>query len=145
MLAEALHLPFRTWANYKSGIIIPSLVMLRFILLTGACPRWSLTEILLDIARPGGDHVRIHPIPLGDPARDPGVAVPRGRDVGLLPGMRGRLELHQPDARNPSGSSARATSGALVSARLAAPDRRGLMLILPSHDELLTAFKSQSE
>jgi hypothetical protein len=43
MLAEALHLPFRTWVNYESGITVPSPVMLRFILLTGACPRWLLT------------------------------------------------------------------------------------------------------
>jgi hypothetical protein len=43
MLAEALHLPFRTWINYESGITVPALVMLRFIELTGACPHWLLT------------------------------------------------------------------------------------------------------
>jgi hypothetical protein len=43
MLAEALHLPFRTWANYESGVTVPALVMLRFIELTGACPHWLLT------------------------------------------------------------------------------------------------------
>ncbi len=43
MLAEALQLPFRTWANYESGITVPALVMLRFIMLTGVCPRWLLT------------------------------------------------------------------------------------------------------
>jgi hypothetical protein len=44
MLAEALHVPFRTWANYESGIVMPALVMLRFIVLTGACPHWLLTD-----------------------------------------------------------------------------------------------------
>ncbi len=43
MLAEALQLPFRTWTNYESGIVMPALVMLRFIMLTGACPHWLLT------------------------------------------------------------------------------------------------------
>ena len=43
MLAEALHLPFRTWANYESGVTIPGLVVLRFIELTGASPHWLLT------------------------------------------------------------------------------------------------------
>jgi hypothetical protein len=43
MLAEALHVPFRTWVNYESGITVPALVMLRFIVLTGANPHWLLT------------------------------------------------------------------------------------------------------
>jgi hypothetical protein len=43
MLAEALQVPFRTWANYESGIAMPALIMLRFIVLTGACPHWLLT------------------------------------------------------------------------------------------------------
>jgi hypothetical protein len=43
MLADALQLPVRTWVNYESGITVPALVMLRFIMLTGACPRWLLT------------------------------------------------------------------------------------------------------
>lgn len=43
MLAEALHVPFRTWANYEAGITMPAMVMLRFIVLTGACPHWLLT------------------------------------------------------------------------------------------------------
>jgi hypothetical protein len=43
MLADALHLPFRTWANYESGVTVPALIMLHFIELTGACPHWLLT------------------------------------------------------------------------------------------------------
>jgi hypothetical protein len=43
MLAEALNVPFRTWANYEAGVAMPALVMLRFIVLTGACPHWLLT------------------------------------------------------------------------------------------------------
>jgi hypothetical protein len=53
MLAEALQLPFRTWANYESGIVMPALVMLRFIVLTGACPHWLLTGELPQYSRTG--------------------------------------------------------------------------------------------
>jgi hypothetical protein len=60
MLAEALQLPFRTWANYESGITVPALVMLRFILLTGACPRWLLTGDPPQYSQNGRDPCR-HP------------------------------------------------------------------------------------
>jgi hypothetical protein len=43
MLAEALRLPFRTWVNYESGVIVPALVILRFIEVTEASPHWLLT------------------------------------------------------------------------------------------------------
>jgi hypothetical protein len=43
MLAESLHLPFRTWHHYESGVTVPAQVLLRFIALTGACPHWLLT------------------------------------------------------------------------------------------------------
>jgi hypothetical protein len=43
MLAEALHLPFRMWHRYESGAMVPATVILRFIVLTGACPHWLLT------------------------------------------------------------------------------------------------------
>jgi hypothetical protein len=42
-LAEILGLPERTWLNYESGVTIPALVILRFIDVTGADPRWLLT------------------------------------------------------------------------------------------------------
>ncbi len=42
-LAEDLELPTRTWLNYESGVVIPATVILRFIDLTGANPRWLLT------------------------------------------------------------------------------------------------------
>ncbi len=42
-LAEALRIPFRTWAQYESGETIPALVILRFIELTAAHPHWLLT------------------------------------------------------------------------------------------------------
>jgi hypothetical protein len=42
-LAEDLELPTRTWLNYESGVVIPATVILRFIHLTGASPRWLLT------------------------------------------------------------------------------------------------------
>lgn len=43
VLAEALGLPERTWANYESGVTIPALVILRFVEVTGANPRWLRT------------------------------------------------------------------------------------------------------
>ena len=43
LLAEALGLPERTWQNYESGVTIPAPVILRFIELTGANPRWLRT------------------------------------------------------------------------------------------------------
>jgi hypothetical protein len=43
LLAEDLDLPTRTWLNYESGVVIPATVILRFIVLTGANPRWLLT------------------------------------------------------------------------------------------------------
>lgn len=43
LLAESLHLPFRTWHNYESGCTIPAPTILRFIEVTGANPQWLLT------------------------------------------------------------------------------------------------------
>ena len=43
LMAEALSLPARTWANYESGVIIPGPVLLRFIEVTGVEPHWLLT------------------------------------------------------------------------------------------------------
>jgi hypothetical protein len=45
LLAEAMGIPVRTWANYESGVVIPALVILRFIELTGANPRWLLIGV----------------------------------------------------------------------------------------------------
>jgi hypothetical protein len=42
LLAEKLQLPTRTWLNYESGCTIPADVILRFIDLTDAHPRWLL-------------------------------------------------------------------------------------------------------
>lgn len=43
VLAEALQLPFRTWANYEAGTTIPAQVILQFIEVTRADPHWLLT------------------------------------------------------------------------------------------------------
>jgi hypothetical protein len=43
LLAEALHLPFRTWMNYEAGVTIPAQVILRFIEVTRAHHHWLLT------------------------------------------------------------------------------------------------------
>jgi hypothetical protein len=43
LLAEALRLPFRTWANYEAGCTIPAQVILQFIEITRADPHWLLT------------------------------------------------------------------------------------------------------
>ena len=42
MLAEALRLPSRTWANYEDGVTIPGEVLLEFLELTGVEPSWLL-------------------------------------------------------------------------------------------------------
>ena len=42
-LAADLDLPTRTWLNYESGVVIPAVVILRFIAVTGANPGWLLT------------------------------------------------------------------------------------------------------
>ncbi len=42
-IAEALKLPEDTWRNYESGVMIPARVILEFIVLTGASPRWLLS------------------------------------------------------------------------------------------------------
>ena len=41
-LAQELDLPSRTWVNYESGVVIPAPVILQFLEVTGANPRWLL-------------------------------------------------------------------------------------------------------
>ncbi len=43
LIATELNLPTRTWLNYEAGCTIPALVILHFIDLTSANPRWLLT------------------------------------------------------------------------------------------------------
>ena len=43
ILAEAIGLPARTWANYEAGVTMPAHAILGFIEVTGADPRWLLT------------------------------------------------------------------------------------------------------
>ena len=43
LLAEILGLPERTWHNYESGVTIPAPVILHFVEVTGADPRWLRT------------------------------------------------------------------------------------------------------
>ena len=43
LLAEALGLPYRTWHHFEVGMTIPGEVLLRFIELTAANPRWLYT------------------------------------------------------------------------------------------------------
>ena len=42
-LAKALGIPAQTWENYEAGVSIPGSLLLEFIELTGAHPRWMLT------------------------------------------------------------------------------------------------------
>ncbi len=42
-LAEALGIPRRTWENYETGAVVPDVVVLKFVSLTGAEPRWLLS------------------------------------------------------------------------------------------------------
>jgi hypothetical protein len=43
MLAEAIHVPFRTWCSYEMGSTIPAEVILKFIEHTSASPHWLIT------------------------------------------------------------------------------------------------------
>ena len=43
LLANALKLPFRTWMNYETGVVMPAHILLGFIEITGVNPRWLLT------------------------------------------------------------------------------------------------------
>ena len=43
LLAKALEIPVRTWANYESSITIPGLVLLRFVAATGVESYWLLS------------------------------------------------------------------------------------------------------
>jgi hypothetical protein len=43
LLAKAMNLPPRTWANYEAGVVMPAHILLRFLELTGVDPHWLLT------------------------------------------------------------------------------------------------------
>ena len=43
LMAEAMGLPARTWANYESGVTIQGLALLRFIDVSGVEPHWLLS------------------------------------------------------------------------------------------------------
>ncbi len=42
VLAESLNIPARTWLNYEMGVTMPAQVLLLFLEVTGAEPRWLL-------------------------------------------------------------------------------------------------------
>lgn len=42
-LARALGVPAETWRNYERGVTMPADMVLEFIVVTGADPRWLLT------------------------------------------------------------------------------------------------------
>jgi hypothetical protein len=69
LLAEALHLSTRTWRGYEAGANIPARVLIRFVEISGASPRWLLTG-------EGGRYLKRDP--LGVPASSG--AVPGHRD-----------------------------------------------------------------
>ena len=67
-LAEELGLIADTWANYESGVVVPSSVILRFIAATGANPLRLLTG--------QGQRCRAgHPTQIRSPAAPPRRAV----------------------------------------------------------------------
>jgi hypothetical protein len=43
ILAEAIGIPARTWANFESGVTLPAPVVLGLIEVTGVSPRWLYT------------------------------------------------------------------------------------------------------
>jgi hypothetical protein len=51
LLAEALGLPPRTWANYEAGVTMPATVALRLLCVARVDPEWLLT------GRPGDEEV----------------------------------------------------------------------------------------
>jgi hypothetical protein len=63
VLSEALGIPAWTWSNFESGVVIPGLLLLRFMALTGAHPRWLLTGEGPKFLGPGTDPVREPPQP----------------------------------------------------------------------------------
>lgn len=42
-LARLLGVPVRTWYNYEGGVTVPADILLRFLEITGAEPRWLLS------------------------------------------------------------------------------------------------------
>jgi hypothetical protein len=54
-LADALHLPERTWRNYEAGVAIPAVVVLQFIEVCGVDPHWLLSGRGRKYSRPGLD------------------------------------------------------------------------------------------
>jgi len=42
-LAEYLNIPLATWLNYEQGVAMPADIMLEFLEVTGANPRWLLS------------------------------------------------------------------------------------------------------
>jgi hypothetical protein len=71
LLAEALHLPARTWRNYEEGVNIPARVLLRFADISGSSPLWLLTG-------KGGRYLKRDPLSVPVPS----VAVSRHRVHG---------------------------------------------------------------
>ena len=63
-LARMLGVPERTWLNYEAGVTIPGEVLLRFLEVTSAEPRWLLTG--------EGPRYRGRPGANGPPAPAPG-------------------------------------------------------------------------
>jgi len=43
VLARTLGVPVKTWRNFENGVVIPGVVILRFIEVTGANPQWLLS------------------------------------------------------------------------------------------------------
>jgi hypothetical protein len=60
LMAEAIGLHARTWANYESGVTIQGLALLRFIDVSGVEPRWLPTG--------QGEKYRLGPRIVSDPA-----------------------------------------------------------------------------
>ena len=38
-----MKIPFRTLFNYESGVVMPAVMLLRFIRITGVCPQWLMS------------------------------------------------------------------------------------------------------
>lgn len=43
LAAQAVDVPCRTWMNYEAGVVMPGTILLRFIAISGAEPKWLHT------------------------------------------------------------------------------------------------------
>jgi hypothetical protein len=76
-LAGLLGVPTRTWYNYEIGVTVPAEVLLRFLEVTGAAPRWLLHG--------AGPTYREEATPVAE--SPPRIESPRGLEADAIAGL----------------------------------------------------------